>query len=527
MSQPAVVASCFAHRSSNPAVQVATGLAGARRAMQAELRAMLTVPRDYLEAIASHLVDEIDRCAQAPGRTLAMLPSFVTGRVTGREVGTFYAIDLGGTNLRVCEVKLNGDRTHLLHHQKFLVPQYVMCGGHKELLFDFIAECTAEFLRKRGAAAGTTAEAVFGFTFSFPVVTDSIDSGRYSAKGVEGADVVQLLQEAFSRRNLKARIVSINNDTVGTLVAHAYANSKTEMSVIIGTGSNAAYYAPMDKLTKWKGSKVESGEMIVNMYVPAARTLCTWRRVLPLTAFDPDWLFAGSVNGARQGVDQCWSADIRKGHRRDGMIRSAHFRWLLLGVICGCCWSFRADRMSQMSDRLQQYLGEIVRNIIVSLIDQGLLFDGRSAPALNKPYGFETSLMSQIEIDDTADLVYTRDILEQHVGVQCDTTLEERKWVQEIVRLIGLRAARLSAAAIYGVLQAGGQKDECDVGVDGSLFQLYPGFKQRLGNTLRELMGEERASKLTVSPAREGSSVGAAIIAMLASKGAVARGSSL
>lgn len=475
----------FAHRSSNPAVQVASGLPDARQAMQAELRAMLTVPRDYLKAIATHLVAEIDRGARASGRTLAMLPSFVTGRVTGREVGTFYAIDLGGTNLRVCEVKLNGDRTHLLHHQKFLVPHYVMAGAHKELLFDFIAECTAEFLRKRGTPAGATAEAVFGFTFSFPIITDSIDSGilkhwtkGFSAQGVEGADVVQLLQEAFARRNLKARIVCINNDTVGTLVAHAYTHPKTEMSVIIGTGSNAAYYAPMDKLTKWKGSKVESGEMIVNI---EWGSFDNERKILPLTQFD------------------------RKLDRESINVGQQIFEKAIAGM----------------------YLGEIVRNIIVSLIDQGLLFGGQSAPALNKPYGFETSLMSQIEVDDTAELAHTRDILERHIGLQCNTTLEDRTWVKEIVRLIGLRAARLCAAAIYGVLEAGGQQDECDVGVDGSLFQLYPGFKQRLGDTLSELMGEERASKLTVSPAREGSSVGAAIIAMLASKGAVARGSSL
>ncbi|KAG5457989.1 MAG: hexokinase PII, partial [Olpidium bornovanus] len=229
----------FSRRSSNPAVQFAKDVEEARQATQAELRRQLTVSTEQLDQIAMHLVAEMDRGARAPGMTLAMLPSYVTGRVTGREVGTYYALDLGGTNLRVCEVKLNGDGTPSLQHQRFVIPQSAMTG-HADNLFDFIAESTGEFLRKRGTVAGATEEAVLGFTFSFPFVANSIDSGilthwtkGFCTKGVEGMDVVQLLQAAFVRHNLKAKVVCIINDTVGTLVAHAYAHPKTEMGVIM------------------------------------------------------------------------------------------------------------------------------------------------------------------------------------------------------------------------------------------------------------------------------------------------------
>jgi len=46
------------------------------------------------------------------------------------------------------------------------------------------------------------------------------------------------------------------------------------------------------------------------------------------------------------------------------------------------------------------YLGEIVRLILVSLIDaspKSLLFSGHSSSVLNKQYGFDTSVMSAIE----------------------------------------------------------------------------------------------------------------------------------
>jgi len=46
------------------------------------------------------------------------------------------------------------------------------------------------------------------------------------------------------------------------------------------------------------------------------------------------------------------------------------------------------------------YLGEIVRSILLALIDatpKPLLFSGHSSPVFNKQYGFDTSIMSAIE----------------------------------------------------------------------------------------------------------------------------------
>jgi len=46
------------------------------------------------------------------------------------------------------------------------------------------------------------------------------------------------------------------------------------------------------------------------------------------------------------------------------------------------------------------YLGEITRSILISLIDaapNALLFGGKSTPVLNKHYGFDTSVMSEVE----------------------------------------------------------------------------------------------------------------------------------
>lgn len=47
------------------------------------------------------------------------------------------------------------------------------------------------------------------------------------------------------------------------------------------------------------------------------------------------------------------------------------------------------------------YLGEIVRNILVSLVDaapKSLLFKGKATQALNTHYGLDTSVMSDVEM---------------------------------------------------------------------------------------------------------------------------------
>ncbi|KAJ2546871.1 hexokinase, partial [Coemansia sp. RSA 1933] len=68
---------------------------------------------------------------------LPMIPTYVRRRPTGKETGTFLALDLGGTNLRVCQVTLNGDTTYGLVQQKFTITPEAKEGR----LWDFIAEC--------------------------------------------------------------------------------------------------------------------------------------------------------------------------------------------------------------------------------------------------------------------------------------------------------------------------------------------------------------------------------------------------
>lgn len=100
------------------------------------------------------------------------LISQVFGWPSGKEVGQYLAIDLGGTNLRVCLVDLEGEGKFSITQTKYkLTEEQKQADG--EGLFDFCAECLASFIRdhneeQSGLPNGRQLppEISLGFTFS-------------------------------------------------------------------------------------------------------------------------------------------------------------------------------------------------------------------------------------------------------------------------------------------------------------------------------------------------------------------------
>jgi hexokinase len=89
--------------------------------------------------------------------------------------------------------------------------------------------------------------------------------------------------------------------------------------------------------------------------------------------------------------------------------------------------------------------------VIVDLISNNVLFQGVPTHALQTPYQFETQYMSRIERDHSMDLNDTRAVLEDLLGVR-DSTLLDRQIVKRVCELVGIRAARLSAGAVAGII---------------------------------------------------------------------------
>ncbi|ETW84505.1 hypothetical protein HETIRDRAFT_155537 [Heterobasidion irregulare TC 32-1] len=483
-------------------------------------------------------------------------PTFVTGVPDGTETGTFLALDLGGTNLRVCQVELHGDKTFSLRQQKYRVSE-ALKTGEATVLFDYLADSVDAFLTSSPPASPTNPPVPgelyedppalpLGLTFSFPVEQTALDQGYlltwtkgFAAKNAIGKDVVKLLQDAFDRKHLHVQCVAIVNDTVGALLSRAYTAGGCTLGCIFGTGTNGAYVEKVANITKLKNNPVvaKGGVMIVNTEWGAFNNT---RTTLPTTPFD-NKLDRESINPRYQAFEKFVS----------GM-----------------------------------YLGEVTRNILLSLIDASpkpILFGGIASKLMNTHYGFDTEFMSLVEgaweseihlngnsasagpelpdseksttkdvkpIDDDALLDFSvplvaaslsshtlhrlqrvRTVLVSKLGYEpAQVTLRDAAVVHWACAIVARRAARMSGCVVAASVKQMGYvpepgsgvqtKDEgrISVGVDGSLIEHYPRFQDHLRESLRLLVGEQVEQRVEIGMAKDGSGVGAALCALVATK---------
>lgn len=87
--------------------------------------------------------------------------------------------------------------------------------------------------------------------------------------------------------------------------------------------------------------------------------------------------------------------------------------------------------------------------------------------------------------------------------------------IKHICELVGTRAARLAAAGIAALVTKINKLDGCTVAIDGSVYEHYPHFGNRMRDALQELLGIT-AQNVILEQARDGSGQGAALIAALA-----------
>lgn len=207
--------------------------------------------------------------------TLKMLSSHVHNLPTGNEQGIFYAVDLGGSNLRILRVSLNGIHSKVVENRSVIPLELLSASSTCNDLFDYIAIFCKKSVSTNGDYSDSSCFPV-GFTFSFPCEQTSIDRGRliewtkgFQTSGCVNEDPVRLLNESFARNSVNLRVVALCNDTVGTLVTNAYSyisnNSPNRdehddrdvgyLGVILGTGTNAAYVEKASLVinTEWGG----------------------------------------------------------------------------------------------------------------------------------------------------------------------------------------------------------------------------------------------------------------------------------
>uniref|UniRef100_A0A6Q2Y9L4 Hexokinase-2 n=1 Tax=Esox lucius TaxID=8010 RepID=A0A6Q2Y9L4_ESOLU len=421
---------------------------------------------DIMNRFKIELVNGLGRDTN-PTATVKMLPTFVRSIPDGSEKGDFIALDLGGSAFRILRVKVSDEKkqTVQMESQVYDTPEDIIHGSGTQL-FDHVAECLGDFIEKQNIK---DKKLPVGFTFSFPCAQTKLNESyllnwtkRFKASGVEGMDVVALLNKAIKKRGVPD-IMAVVNDTVGTMMTCGFDDQRCEVGIIIGTGTNACYMEEMRHIDLVEG---DEGRMCINT---------EWG------AFGDD----GMLEDIRTEFDR----EIDRGSLNPG-------KQLFEKMVSG------------------MYMGELVRLILVKMAKEGFLFEGRITPELLTKGTFETKHVSAIEKSKDG-LTKAKEILAR-LGVEPST--DDCIAVQHVCNIVSHRSANLIAATLGGILSRikdnkGNPRLRTTVGIDGSLYKMHPQYSRRLHKTVRRLVPESDVRFLL---SESGSSKGAAMVTAVA-----------
>ena len=401
---------------------------------------------------------EMRRGLSGKDSSIAMNPAYAAPP-SGAERGRFVTLDLGGTNVRATVVELPGNGAiRVIRSDTFRLPA---TAGTADDLFRPIVRFLATVIAD--AAPDNLQDCALGFTFAFPMRQTGIRAGvltkwtkEFAFAGVEGKDVVQLLQAAIERESAdhpplrRLTVGALANDTVAALATGAYLDPSCDIGLIAATGMNLA---------------VNIGDSLYNMECGN---------------------FSG-VQSIQTHIDRRLDAE--------------------------------SDTEGQLLEKLisGRYLGEIVRLTALEAAERGDAFGGFAAPnsAFTVPYSIAAEAISDIAHDTSDDLSATGMLL-RSLGAG-DTKLEDRRKLRDICIAAARRSARLVATAIHATAAYADPNLERPhlAAADGSLFRGFPNYQRQVETTLAQL-APNRPQAIRVAYLRESSGAGAAILAATA-----------
>lgn len=171
----------------------------------ASLERLFTVDTAKLKEITEQFIVELKQGLNGEGN-IPMNPTWVMNFPDGEETGSFLALDMGGTNLRVCEITLTDEKGEFdIIQSKYRMPEELKHGSAEEL-WDYTADCIEQFIEYHHEDEKLETLPL-GFTFSYPATQEYIDNGvlqrwtkGWAVEGVEGQDVVPQLEKALKER---------------------------------------------------------------------------------------------------------------------------------------------------------------------------------------------------------------------------------------------------------------------------------------------------------------------------------------
>ncbi|OBT97113.1 glucokinase [Pseudogymnoascus verrucosus] len=389
---------------------------------------------EHVREAVKHFIRQMHEGLRADGGAMAQIPTYVTTVPDGTEKGLYLALDLGGTNVRVCSVDLHGDTKLTTVQSKTAIPPELMHAATFRELLHFLAQQIELFLQTyhddllqahRARTTETSRDALLklGFTFSFAFKQLALNRGTllYWTKGFNipdaiGQELCGLLQDELDALNVPVLVAALVNDTVGTLVARSYQSpgaTTTLLGAIFGTGTNGAYVEKLDNITKMLPAQVDgsaapipSGDMILNT---------EWG------SFDPE-----------------------------------------LSILPNTPYDIAVDRESvhpgiQMFEKRVSglFLGETLRHALLAIAP----YSETMVIPLNSPihdqYSISTTFISSAASDESPTLEIVRSELKRMLNL--DATPQDAEAVKKLVLAINKRAARLAGVAIAAIVVNSGR----------------------------------------------------------------------
>ncbi|MCI6869423.1 MAG: hexokinase [Selenomonadales bacterium] len=399
-----------------------------------EVIAAMELDSDQLKEIAqAYRQDMVRGLKGEEDSTLQMLNSYI-GLPSGDEQGYYLALDLGGTNVRVLLIRLDGGSRYE-EVKKLVRPlvteEYNLINKESspEKLFGFIADMIAE------AVEGLDAEKIYlGHAFSFGSKQENIYNARlikwskeFAVPGVEGQVVNDLLKKALAEKGItNVEPNSVINDTVAILLAAAYERPDTTIGMIYATGYNACY------IESYGGFETPE---IINMESGGFAKLMR-------TEYDARLDAMSQTPGSQQ----------------------------LEKMISG------------------RYMGELITLIFNDVLPEGKHFD-KVMTSID---------ISAMLSDDDAYTKTKSIIKEKAGFDACDFGASSLRRLAEAVSVRSARlAAAALAGAIWQVAGTGKVRPQ-HVAIDGSVYAYMPGVKENLLKALYEILGEDAANIMPV-----------------------------
>lgn len=422
--------------------------------------------------------------------TECMLPSFNYALPEGQEAGTYLAMDVGGSTLRVALVELAGksqgvDALKIIQMSVSSINNVVrrMSGT---AFFDWMAERIADMLAGCPSNNGRGEVALpVGLSWSFPVEQTSPRSGKIHSMGkgfccaeaTTGQDLGELIVAACHNQGLNLRVDALINDSCATLLSRAYLEPSTSMSLILGTGTNMAVHLPVTCLGASKLQDREAAWLSQAEKVTINTEVSMFGKgILPETRWD-DLLNRNHVLPDFQPLE-----------------------YMTTG----------------------RYLGEILRLIIAEAVKTADLFQGHFPLSLTEPYSLDTAVLAVVEGDTSHNLAKSGAYLQKATGLDRAPSAAEMKFVRIVVESISRRAAAYMAIAIHALWAVErkasntAEPSKTTIACNGSVIGKYPGFRVRCQQYIAEMIrsgadGTTQTSEVVLEMADEAAILGAAV----------------